>query len=44
MIELLITFISGMGCGAAVTIILALLIDIASYRSGPVKKKGVLKL
>jgi len=44
MIELLITFAAGMGCGVSVTIILALLIDIASYRSRPVKKKGVLKL
>jgi len=44
MIELIITFISGMGCGAAVTIILAVLSDIYSYRTKPVKKKGVLKL
>jgi len=44
MIQTLITFGLGMACGAAVTIILALLIDIASYRTKPVKKKGVLKL
>jgi len=44
MIETLITFVFGMACGSAGTVILALLIDIASYRSRPVKKKGVLKL
>ena len=44
MIGLLITYLLGMACGAAGTVILALLIDIASYRSRPVKKKGVLKL
>jgi len=43
MIETLITFVLGMACGAAGTVILALLVDIASYRSRPVKKKGVLK-
>jgi len=44
MIQTLFTFAAGMGCGVAGTVILALLIDIASYRSRPVKKKGVLKL
>jgi len=44
MIGLLITYLLGMACGAAGMVILALLIDIASYRSRPVKKKGILKL
>jgi len=44
MIQLLITYLLGMACGSAGTVILALLVDIASYRSRPVKKKGVLKL
>ena len=44
MIGILITYLLGMASGSAATVILALLIDIASYRTKPVKKKGVLKL